>query len=198
MKQIVVLGGPNGAGKTTAAQIILPTMLDIADFLNADEIARGLSPFDSNATALAAGRVMLERMHALAEGERSFAIETTCSGRAHVGFLRRCKAQGWLITLVFFWLPSPQLAMDRVARRVTSGGHGIPPDTIARRYWSGLRNMLDHYLPLADQASIYDNSQVPPLLIARRQHVALQVHDAERWDAIERARHPGDDPATHQ
>jgi predicted ABC-type ATPase len=194
MKQIVVLGGPNGAGKTTAAQIILPDKLGITEFVNADEIARGLSPFNPDAAALSAGRVMLERMHHLAQGERSFAFETTCSGKGHIGFLRRCKALGWRITLVFLWLPSPEFAMARVARRTAAGGHFIPPEAVVRRYWGGLRNLVDHYLPAADVVAIYDNSGDRPLLIADREPgAALLVHNVGRWQMIERARRAGID-----
>ena len=104
---IVVLGGPNGAGKTTAARVVLPEQLDIREFVNADEIARGLSPFNAERTAATAGRLMSERMRGLVRERHSFAFETTCSGRAHVGLLRRCKIARWRVTLGFLWLPSP-------------------------------------------------------------------------------------------
>jgi predicted ABC-type ATPase len=185
---IVVLGGPNGAGKTTAARVVLPEQLDIREFVNADEIARGLSPFNAERTAVAAGRLMIERMHSLVREQHSFAFETTCSGRSHVGLLRRCKAAGWRITLVFLWLPSPQAALDRVARRVRSGGHNIPDDVVVRRYWAGLTNMRHLYLPSADLAFLYDNSDEGRVLIAERTPEAyLSVHDAARWAMIEKA-----------
>ena len=186
MKDLIVLGGPNGAGKTTAAQVVVPRKLGIAEFINADEIARGLSPFNPDAASVAAGRLMLERMRALARGEQSFAIETTCSGRGHVDFLRRCKDDGWRVTLVFLWLPSPEIAIDRVARRVRAGGHGIPPDIIVRRYWAGLRNLRERYLPLADVAAIYDNAGEEPILIAERiADAGLVIQDPTRWKSIE-------------
>jgi predicted ABC-type ATPase len=185
---VVILGGPNGAGKTTAAQVVLPRQLDIREFVNADEIARGLSPFNATDTAVAAGRLMIERMRILVSEQRSFAFETTCAGRAHVGLLRRCKAAGWRITLVFLWLPSPQTALDRVARRVRSGGHDVPHDVVVRRYWAGLANMRQRYLPLADLAFIYDNSDEGRFLIAERTpQQPLVVHDATRWAMIEKA-----------
>ncbi len=188
MKDIVVLGGPNGAGKTTAAQTIVPRKLGIAEFVNADEIARGLSPFNPEAAALAAGRLMLRRMQSLASGEQSFAVETTCSGRGHVNFLRECKKKGWRITLLFLWLSSPDIAIARVAGRVANGGHAVPPDVITRRYWSGIRNFVIRYLPLADTAVIYDHSGDEPILIAERMAGAdLLVHDAVRWELVKRA-----------
>jgi predicted ABC-type ATPase len=127
MTDIVVLGGPNGAGKTTAAQVLLPSGLGVRAFVNADDIARDLSPFNVSGVALAAGRLMLERMRQLVRRGESFAFETTCSGLAHSEFLRRCRERGWRITLLYLWLPSPEAAIERVARRVAQGGHDIPP-----------------------------------------------------------------------
>lgn len=187
MKDVVILGGPNGAGKTTAAKALLPE-IGIGEFVNADEIARGLSPYDAERAAVAAGRSMLERIRGLIAQGTSFAFETTCSGRTYLRLLQACKADGWQIALLFLWLPSPDMALARVARRVREGGHAIPEDVVVRRYRSGLSNMLRLYLPLADEASIYDNSDAGRVLIAeRRSGSDLAVHDAGRWDAIERA-----------
>jgi len=187
--EIVIIGGPNGAGKTTAAQLMVPQSLEIREFVNADEIARGLSPFDPDHAALAAGRLMLARIREPVKNRQSFAFETTCAGRTHLPMLRQCKASGWRVTLVYLWLPSPQAALDRVARRVREGGHDIPSDVVVRRYWAGLSNLPLLYLPLADVAVIYDNSDGRRTLIAERlENGSLVVHDAERWAAMERAR----------
>jgi predicted ABC-type ATPase len=186
--EIIILGGPNGAGKTSAAQVILPGKLGLREFVNADEIARGLSPFNPEGVAFAAGRLMLQRMETLVRNRQSFAFETTCSGRGYVPLLRRCKADGWRVTLVYLWLPSPQLALERVARRVRAGGHRIPDDVVVRRYWAGLANMRDLYLPLADAASIFDNSDGALVLVAEQiPEGSFVVYDAPRWAAIERA-----------
>ena len=147
-----MLGGPNGAGKTTAAQTLIPTALRIREFVNADEIARGLSPFNPEATAIAAGRLMVERIRALADAGENFAFETTCAGRGHARLLRNCRAAGYRATLVFLWLPSVEAALKRVARRVSEGGHGVPEGTVRRRYLAGLRNMRALYLPAVDLA----------------------------------------------
>jgi predicted ABC-type ATPase len=188
VKDIVILGGPNGAGKTTAAQVLVPRRLDIREFVNADEIARGLSPFNAERAAMAAGRLMIERMRHLVRAEQSFAFETTCSGHSHLSFLRRCKRFGWRLSLVYLWLPSPQNALDRVARRVREGGHGIPDNVVVRRYWAGLAGMRRHYLPLVDVAAIYDNSDEGRTLIAERTpEASLVIHDASRWAIINRA-----------
>lgn len=188
MPDIVIIGGPNGAGKSTSTPAIVPRRLDIHEFVNADEIARGLSPFNPAAPAIAAGRLMLERIQALVRNGESFAFETTCSGRAHVHWLRECKERGWRVTLLFLWLPTPQAALDRVAKRVSEGGHAIPRDVVIRRWKAGAANMRDIYLPLSDIAMIYDNSDAGRLLIAERTlDVPLVVYDAARWAMIEKA-----------
>ena len=188
MKDIVIIGGPNGAGKTTSAPAIIPRRLDIHEFVNADEIARGLSPFDPEGTAVAAGRLMLQRIQALVRTGESFAFETTCAGRVHAHWLRECKAQGWRLTLIFLWLPTPEAALDRVAKRVRDGGHRIPKDVVIRRWKAGAANMRDIYLPLSDVAMIYDNSDAGRVLIAERTiGVPLVVYDALRWGMIEKA-----------
>lgn len=185
MRNIVVIGGPNGAGKTTAARSIVPDTLKITEFVNADEIARGVSPFASQTVAISAGRIMLGRMHELIRKEQNFAFETTCAGRSHIAFLRRCKAAGWQINLLFLWLPSPEISLERVAKRVKNGGHSIPPDVVVRRYASGLRNLVDLYIPLVDAFAIYDNSDYKRTLVVERMsgHKTL-IHDPSRWAAI--------------
>ncbi len=187
MKAVIVVGGPNGAGKTTAASTLLPRSLGIIEFVNADEIARGLSPFNPEGSALAAGRLMLERMQMLAQAGASFAFETTLSGRSHARFLRTCRAAGYELNLVYLWLPSAQDALARVARRVRKGGHHVPDEVVVRRYEAGLRNMRHLYWGLADTAVVYDNSG-PSILIAERLPDApLIVHDRARWSLIEEA-----------
>jgi predicted ABC-type ATPase len=188
MKEAIVIGGPNGAGKTTAAFDLLPQSLGILEFVNADEIARGLSPFDPERVAVAAGRLMLDRIRYLIDSEQSFAFETTCAGRGHSRLLGDLGALGYRRTLVFLWLHSPEAAIARVARRIRQGGHQIPEDVIHRRYWAGLRNMRQLYLPLADVALIYDNSDDGRVLIAEKSPSReLIVHDKKRWTAIKEA-----------
>jgi predicted ABC-type ATPase len=184
-KHVVMIGGPNGAGKTSWAYRQLPATLSITEFVNADEIARGLSPLDPEGSALSAGRLMFARLNDLVEGEHSFAFETTCSGRGHVRLLQDCRGRGYLITVIFLWLPSAQTAIERVARRVQQGGHRIPDEVVIRRYSAGIRNMRDIYLPLADEAFIYDNSDGSGVLIAeRRETTQLIVHDRELWNRV--------------
>jgi predicted ABC-type ATPase len=187
VKNVIVLGGPNGAGKTTAAANILPAHIGMREFVNADEIAQGMSPFDPAAPAVAAGRLMVERIHALARAGASFAFEITCAGRAHAQLLRSCRDQGYRVTLIFLWLPSPEAALARVAQRVRGGGHGVADEVVVRRYWAGLRNMRHLYLPLADLGLIYDNSGASPVLIAESASARLTIHEPMRWQMIEDA-----------
>lgn len=167
-KDIFILGGPNGAGKTTAAEVLLPQKLRIDSFLNADEIARRISPEDVEAAAFAAGRQMIEEMRALVREGQSFAFETTCSGKSYIRLLKECQAAGWRISLIYLWVPSAEYSITRVARRVSQGGHHIPDEVIRRRYLAGLWNMRHLYLPLAYDAFVYDNRDRALRLIARR------------------------------
>jgi predicted ABC-type ATPase len=141
MKDVIVIGGPNGAGKTTAASRLLPVTLGLQEFLNADEIARGLAPFNPDANAVPAGRVMIDRIDRLVAARKSFAFETTCAGHRQAKLLRSCRAAGYRVTLIFLWLPSPHAAIAHVTQRVAQGGHHIPEETIVRRYATGLYNM---------------------------------------------------------
>jgi predicted ABC-type ATPase len=183
VKDLVVIGGPNGAGKTTAAGRLLPQQLGIREFVNADEIARGLSPFNPEQSAIMAGRIMIERIRALVRAGASFAFETTCAGRAHVQLLHSCRAAGY--RLIFLWVRSPEMALARVAGRARQGGHSLPPEVIVRRYHAGIRNMRELYLPAVDTAFIFDNSDGAGDLIAERTLAGhFVVHDALRWAMI--------------
>jgi predicted ABC-type ATPase len=184
-KDAVMIGGPNGAGKTTWAVRNLPSILGIDEFLNADEIARGLSPLRPESNAVEAGQLMIERLNEHMLAQQSFAFETTCAGHAHARRLEECRAAGYWITVVFLWLPTAQMALERVARRVGQGGHHIPDDVVIRRHAAGLRNLRHLYLPLADDGFIYDNSDGSGNLIAeRRDGGSIVVHDVERWSRI--------------
>lgn len=185
-KEIIVFGGPNGAGKTTTARILLPEFFEIHPYLNADEIARRLSPDDVEAAAFAAGRIMINEMRALVRDGLSFAFESTLSGRSYIPTLETCKADGWRVSLYYFWLPSPEHSINRVAARVKKGGHSIPEDVMRRRFQTGLWNMRHLYLPLAETVAIYDNSGKQRVLIASREaDSGLAIHDTDRWSRIE-------------
>jgi predicted ABC-type ATPase len=150
MKHLYVIAGCNGAGKTTASFTLLPDILECNEFVNADEIAKGLSPFNPASAALEAGRLMLQRMKQQLALEKTFAFETTLSAKSYVPFIAEAKAKGYNVTCVFFWLESADLAVSRVRARVVDGGHDIPEPVIRRRYQARLQNFFKLYLPLFD------------------------------------------------
>lgn len=156
--KLYIIAGCNGAGKTTASMLILPEMLDCKEFVNADEIAKGLSPFNPESVAIEAGRLMLQRVEWLISRKLTFALETTLATRSYANLVKRAKAAGYEVILLFFWLPTPEMAVGRVAARVAEGGHNIPTETVHRRYWLGLRNLFEIFVPIVDRWSLYDNS----------------------------------------
>lgn len=157
-KFIYVIGGPNGAGKTTAAYSLMPDLTQCSEYINADSIAASLSPFRPESMAIAAGRLMLERIKTLATNQLNFAFETTLASRYFGTFLKAQKEQGYQIRLLYLWLPSPEFAIKRVEQRVKNGGHHIPNDVVERRYYRSMQNLMSLYLPIADQWYLFDNS----------------------------------------
>lgn len=155
---LYIIAGPNGAGKTTASFNVLPNLLNCKEFVNADEIAKGLSPFDVESVAIQAGRLMLERIDVLLHQKATFAIETTLATRSYVNLVERAQCLGYVVQLLFFALESPDLAYHRVLRRVSEGGHNIPPDVIERRFWLGIYNLFALFMHKVDYWIIYDNS----------------------------------------
>ncbi len=160
------MAGPNGAGKTTAAYTLLPEILNIWEFVNADEIARGLSPFQPDSVAFEAGRIMLQRIDFLMSKQVDFAFETTLSTRSYVQMIRRAQKGGYSVTLFFIYLSSAEMAVERVAKRVSMGGHNIPTDVIYRRYERALSNLFGLYLPIVDSFLFINNSGEEPVKIA--------------------------------
>ena len=167
-KNLYIIAGCNGAGKTTASFTILPEVLDCREFVNADEIARGLSPFQPEKVAFEAGRIMLHRVDELLARGETFALETTLATKIYQQKIRAAQQQSYTVILLYFWLNNPELAQERVKTRVLEGGHSIAPDVIDRRYWQGINRLFDSYLPLVDEAAIYDNSSGEPILLARK------------------------------
>lgn len=165
-KHLYIISGPNGAGKTTASYTVLPRILQCKEFVNADEIARGLSPFNPEAVAVEAGRLMLKRIDELLLRNESFSIETTLSTRSYFRLVEKAHVQGYDVTLLYFWLKSPLQAIERVTERVAKGGHSIPKDVIIRRYWEGLDNLFKIYMPIVDTWMLVNNSETPRSIIA--------------------------------
>ena len=167
-KNLYIIGGCNGAGKTTASFTILPEIIECKEFVNADEIAKGLSPFQPEKVAFEAGRIMLNRINELLDNNITFAFETTLSTRSYKNRIEEAKQKGYTVTLLFFWLQKVELAKERVRVRVSEGGHNIETIVIERRYRKGIKNLFDIYLPIVDGALIFDNSSGMPDLIAKK------------------------------
>jgi predicted ABC-type ATPase len=165
MSRVIIIAGPNGAGKTTFATEYLPNEGDCIRYVNADLIARGLSPFDPDLAAVAAGRVLLELIDEYVAAAVDFAFETTLSGRTYSRRIAEWQAVGYRVELIFLRLPNVEMAIERVAARVAEGGHNIPQPVIRRRFSAGWRNFESIYKPLVDNWVLYDNSGHTPLLI---------------------------------
>lgn len=181
-----MIAGCNGAGKTTASDTILPEVLNCREFVNADNIARGLSPYNVESVAFEAGRIMLGRISELLEAGVDFAIETTLSTRSYVSLVHRAHARGYKVTLIYVWLESYELAIDRVAGRVSKGGHHIPSHIIKRRYERGIHNLVKLYIPIVDLWSVTNNTHNELETIAKgEQFIAHSIINEYFWDQIQ-------------
>jgi len=167
-KNLYIIAGCNGAGKTTASFTILPEIIECKEFVNADEIAKGLSPFQPEKVSFEAGRIMLKRINELLNENESFAFETTLSTKSYKNKILNAKQNGYTVTLIFFWLNNVELAIERVKTRVKEGGHNIPNKVIERRYIKGVKNLFDIYINIVDGALIFDNSYGKHELIAQK------------------------------
>ena len=181
---ISVLAGPNGAGKTTFVENYLNRYVDCDEFLNADLIATGLSPFAPERQNLKASELFLTRLSELEQGEQSFALETTLSGLSYRRRIPIWHQLGFKVTLLFLWLPSADIAVQRVRERVSQGGHNIPEPDIRRRYIRGLLNLTTVYLPLVSEAWVLNGSQSPPTAILKKNEVGPQILEPDIWQEI--------------
>lgn len=183
---LIVIGGPNGAGKTTAAMAVLPDALSLVEFLNADEIAKGLSPLNPSSVDIQAGRLLLERAHYFLEKGISFGFESTLSASTPIKLMKAAKEKGYQVVLLYFWLSSPQLSMERIRQRVSKGGHHIPDEVVVRRYERSMDNLRRKYLPLADVWMVFDNSNDNPELIAEGEQEAnlFNVYNDSTWQQL--------------
>ena len=180
-KTLYIIAGCNGAGKTTASYTILPEIWHCQEFVNADEIAHGLSPLNPSSMAVQAGRIMLQRIEDLMKQGVSFSIETTLATRSYVQLVKRAQAEGYTVNLLFFWLKNPEMAVQRVAQRVSKGGHDIPTDVIYRRYDLGLQNFFRLYKDIVDVWTLVDNASNPRRVIATDE----EIKDVELYNKIE-------------
>lgn len=181
--KIYIIAGCNGAGKTTASFTILPQVLECEEFVNADEIARGLCPFHPERVSIEAGRLMLERISSLMVKKTTFAVETTLSTRSYVSLIKRAHKAGYTVELIFFWLSSPEVAVQRVAKRVADGGHNIPKDVIYRRYDAGIKNFFNIYGNVVDRWILVDNNNMS-VVLAESLNGVTKIYDFERFKHI--------------
>lgn len=183
---VIALAGPNGAGKSTVGPDLLRGALQVTEFVNADIIAQGLSAFNADSVAIAAGRIMLARLRELGARRADFAFETTLSGRTQAKWIQRLLEAGYEFHLMFLWLPSAELAVERVRSRMELGGHSVPEETVRRRYSAGLHNFFHVYRPLASSWRFYDNSREtgPRMLASMRSGGRVSVRLSKTWERI--------------
>jgi predicted ABC-type ATPase len=183
---LYVVAGPNGAGKSTFARLFLPEYADCREFVNADLIAAGLSPFNPESLAIQAGKLMLERIEALAEARIDFGFETTLAGKSWLPVLQRLRERGYRLHIFFLWIPGADLALRRIEERVRAGGHSIPEEVVRRRYTRGLRNLFQIYAPVVDSWLLFDSSQESPELFALSIEDLQLIFDRELFATIKR------------
>jgi predicted ABC-type ATPase len=185
MPNLYIIAGCNGAGKTTASYTILPEILNCKEFVNADNIAAGISPFNPEGVAIEAGRIMLKRINELLDEGSDFAFETTLSTRSYVSLIKKAQQVGYEVTLLYFWLSSPEMAHDRVAKRVSRGGHNIPSDVIDRRYYRGISNLLNLYIPICDNWIVTDNTGMISKVVAKSsKNIREVIINSDIWNII--------------
>lgn len=185
MPRLYIISGCNGAGKTTASYSLLPEMLDCSEFVNSDEFAKSLSPFHPENASIQASRYMLLKIRYLLKKRSDFAVETTLATRTLMKTIKMAQAAGYSVTLLYFWLNSPELAIERVKARVEAGGHNIPVDTIIRRYNVGIDYFFHHYAPISDRWILADNSQAPFRVIAEgSKEDVINIKDHETYEKI--------------
>jgi predicted ABC-type ATPase len=183
-KDIYVIAGPNGAGKTTFAIKFLPEYVKCPNFINADLIANGLSPFSPGAAAIKAGKLVLEQIQEFAEKRVDFAFETTLSGKLYVNLFKTLKKKGYKIHIFFLWVPEADLVVSRIKNRVAQGGHDVPIRDVLRRFDRSIANFFKLYQPLADSWMLFDNAGLTPLLIAESKNGKVKVIDVSSYNSI--------------
>ena len=185
MPRLYIISGCNGAGKTTASYSLLPEMLDCKEFVNSDEFAKGLSPFDPSKASIQASRYMLMKIRYMLNKHSDFAVETTLATRTLLKTVRMAQKAGYTVTLLYFWLNSPDLAVERVRARVEAGGHNIPEETIRRRYNTGIYYFFNLYAPICERWILADNSQIPFRVIAEGSKTdVINIRDEQTYAVI--------------
>lgn len=183
-RNVYIIAGPNGAGKTTFAVTFLPAYAKCSNFINADLIAAGLSPFSPRTVALKAGKLVLEQIHQFAAKGMDFAFETTLSGKLYVNLLKSLKTKGYRIHLFFLWIPNSGLAISRIKNRVAEGGHDVPAEDVIRRFNRSIANFFRLYQPLSDSWLLFNNAGSNPILIAEHKYGRMTLMDRDLYNSI--------------
>jgi predicted ABC-type ATPase len=181
---VYIIAGPNGAGKTTFAREFLPNYADCRNFVNADLIAQGMSPFSPESVAFRAGRVMLGEIEHFMKQRVDFGFESTLSGRGHLRLIRQLKKAGYEIHFFFLWVPKVALAISRVKERVLRGGHDVPEVVVRRRFGRSIANFLVYYRPVADSWMLFDNTGVLPVVVASGENNRVRVVEEKLYNEL--------------
>lgn len=184
MPRLYIISGPNGSGKTTASYSLLPELLDCSEFVNSDEFAKHLSPFAPESAYITASRLMLRKVQYLFDRREDFCIETTLATRALIKMTRSAQEKGYYVTVLYFWLSKPEIAIERVAARVKAGGHDIQEETIRRRYQMGLNYLFHQYMQTCDKWILADNSTPPFEVIAEGSKKGLVIRDMAKYNIV--------------
>ena len=182
--QLYIIAGPNGSGKTTFAKEFLPQHVKCPNFINADMIAQGLSPFSPQAVAIKAGRILLGQIQEYSEKKVDFSFETTLSGKTYLSLFKKLKKKGYSIHLFFLWLPTAELSLERIKTRVALGGHDIPEKDVRRRFNRSIYNLFYLYRPVLDSWMLFDNSSPMPHLIVKEVSGSLEVVNSKMFEKI--------------
>jgi len=190
LPKLYIISGCNGSGKTTASYTLLPDLLNCREFVNSDEFAKSFSPFDPGAASVTASRYMLMKINYLLDRKADFAVETTLATRSLLQIVLQAQKLGYESTVLYFWLNSPELAIERVRDRVASGGHNIPDAVVRRRYVMGLQYLFDVYIPVIDRWILADNSKPPFSVVAEGARDVIYIKDNEKYQQIRHIAHP--------
>lgn len=194
MPKMYIISGCNGSGKTTASYALLPELLGCAEYVNSDEFAKSLSPFNPAAAYVSASRYMLMKIKYLLGKKKDFGVETTLATRSLIKTIERAHNLGYEVTILYFWLNSPELAIKRIADRVAAGGHDIPSETVRRRYLMGLKYFFNIYSPISDRWILADNSTIPFTVVAEgNRNLDITIRDTEKYERIWEIAHPAEE-----
>lgn len=191
MPELYIISGCNGSGKTTASYSLLPDLFGCTQFVNSDEFAKSLSPFDPSAASISASRYMVMKIQYLLKRKEDFCIETTLATRSLIKTIEKAKDEGYHVTLLYFWLNSPELAIKRVRDRVEAGGHNISDEIIRRRYVMGLRYFFNDYTRICDRWILADNSKSPFSVVAEGYQHSTNIKNMEKYELIWNCAFPG-------